>query len=113
MVGVVDDLQVSGQQGLQQGGGPALQGLGQHRVVRVGACAHRDGPCLLPWDALDVDQDPHQLRDRQGWVGVIQLDRYLNDGVFLLIKMSFKWPIIFYNLKLKSETALHSLNIKM
>ena len=46
LVDVVDDLQVSGQEHLQQLHRPALQRLGQHRVVGVGERTLGDVPCL-------------------------------------------------------------------
>lgn len=46
LVDLVDDLQVPGQQGLQQLHGPALQSLRQHRVVGVGEGAPRQVPGL-------------------------------------------------------------------
>ncbi len=37
----------------------------------------RDAPGLLPADTVNIDQEPHQLRDRDGRVRVVQLDRHL------------------------------------
>lgn len=45
-VDVVDDLHVSGKDGLQHGARPALQGLGQHCVVGVGTGTHSYVPSL-------------------------------------------------------------------
>ena len=45
-VDLVDDLQMARQQRLEQVDGPALERLGQHRVVRVGARLHHDVPRL-------------------------------------------------------------------
>ncbi|KAG7258894.1 hypothetical protein CRUP_008384, partial [Coryphaenoides rupestris] len=45
-VDFVDDLQVTGQEVGEQVHGPALQGLGEHRVVGVRAGTHADVPCL-------------------------------------------------------------------
>lgn len=55
LVDLVDDLEVSGQQRLDEVHRPALQGLGQHRVVGVGAGPHCHVPCLT--DSVG-SQDP-------------------------------------------------------
>lgn len=46
LVDLVDDLQVSGQEGLQQLHGPALQSLGEDCVVGVGESALSEVPGL-------------------------------------------------------------------
>ena len=46
LVDLIDDLEVPGQQGLYEVHGPALQGLGQHRVVGIGTGLHSHVPCL-------------------------------------------------------------------
>lgn len=46
LVDLIDDLEMPGQQRLQEVHRPALQGLGQDRVVGVGAGLHRHFPCL-------------------------------------------------------------------
>lgn len=46
LVDFIDDLQVPGKQRLQEVDWPALQRLGQHRVVGVGARPHRHVPGL-------------------------------------------------------------------
>lgn len=46
LVDLIDDLEMPRQQCLHEVHGPALQGLGQHRVVGVGAGLHRHLPCL-------------------------------------------------------------------
>lgn len=45
-VDFIDDLEVPGQQGLEQVNRPAFQSLRQHSVVGVGTCLHTDVPCL-------------------------------------------------------------------
>ena len=47
LVDPVDALEVSGQQGLQQANGPALQSLGKHRVIGVRKGPLGDGPRLI------------------------------------------------------------------
>ena len=72
-----EDLPDPGQQGLDELLGPALQGLGHDGVVGVGDGVGGDIPGLLPAVALLVQQDPHQLGDSQGGVGVVDLDDVL------------------------------------
>lgn len=45
-VDLIHDGQVAGQDALQQGGGPSLQGLGEHGVVGVSTGIHGDVPRL-------------------------------------------------------------------
>ena len=46
----------------------------QHKILHYNRIRH-----LVPVQLLDVHQDPHQFRDRQSRVGVVQLDRHLTD----------------------------------
>ena len=71
----VDDLHVARQQPLHQRHRPALQRLGQQRVVGVGEGRLRDRPGLVPFEAVQVDEDAHQLRDGDRRMGVVELDR--------------------------------------
>lgn len=81
---------------------PSLQSFWKDRVVGVGTSAHADVPGLdvsrlkyasiwftahdrlkmcshrFPPKFFLVNQDPHQLRNCHGWVGVIQLDGNLD-----------------------------------
>ena len=45
----------------------------------VGVCQSllHYGPCVVPGEALEVNQDAHQLRHRDGGVGVIHLEASL------------------------------------
>lgn len=45
-VDFIDDLEVPGQQGLEEVNRPAFQSLRQHSVVGVGAGPNADVPCL-------------------------------------------------------------------
>ena len=74
---LADDLPDTGQQGLHQLLGPALQSLGQYRVVGVGNGVGCDVPCGVPIQARVVHEDAHQLGDDQGGVGVVDLDDVL------------------------------------
>ena len=70
----IDDLHVARQQALHQRHRPALQRLGQQRVVGVGEGGLRDRPGLVPFEAVEVDQNAHQLGDRDRRMGVVELD---------------------------------------
>ncbi len=73
----VDDLHVARQQPLQQRHRPALQRLRQQGVVGVAERAGGDLPGLIPFQRVVVDQQAHQLGDRDRRMGVVQLDRRL------------------------------------
>lgn len=73
-VDVVDDLQMAWQQVLEERDGPLLQCLRQDRVVGVAESLADDVPGIIPVEALNVDENPLQLRNSQGWVGVIELN---------------------------------------
>ena len=62
-VDLVDDLHVPRQQPLEQRHRPALQRLGQQRVVGVGDGAAGELPGLVEVELVDVDEQPHQLGD--------------------------------------------------
>ena len=74
LVDAVDDLQVARQHAAEHLQRPALQRLGQQRVVGVGDAAAGDVEGLLHAEAVVVDQQPHQLRHRDRRVRVVQLD---------------------------------------
>ena len=59
----IDDLHVARQQPLHQRNRPAFERLGQKRVVGVGEGRLRDLPGLVPFEAVEVDEDAHQLGD--------------------------------------------------
>lgn len=73
-VDVVDDLQVSGQQVLDQTDGPLLEGLGQDGVVGVAKRGRDEVPRLIPLELLEVDKDALELDNGQRRVRVVQLD---------------------------------------
>ena len=56
---------------------PALQRLGQERVVGVREAPLRELERLLERQPVVVDEEPHELRDRERRVRVVQLDRDL------------------------------------
>ena len=73
----VDDLHVPWQQPLEQRHRPALERLGQQRVVGVGDRALGQPPGLVEVELVDVDEQAHQLGDADRRVGVVELDRHL------------------------------------
>ena len=76
-VDLEDDLQVVGEDLLHEFHGPALEGLGEQRVVGVAAGLHHDLPCLVPGNVRLVDQMPHELRYGERGVRVVQLYRVI------------------------------------
>ncbi|CDC68560.1 uncharacterized protein BN503_01437 [Oscillibacter sp. CAG:155] len=74
---LLGDLPDPGQEVLKEVLRPALQRLRQHRVVGVGHRLGGDVPRLIPIHAGIIDEDPHQLRDHQSRMGVVDLDDVL------------------------------------
>ena len=73
-VDLVDDLQVARQHQLEPRHRPFLERFGQQRVVGVGQSLLRDVPGLVPTEVRFVEQNPHQLGDRQGRMSIVELD---------------------------------------
>ena len=71
----IDDLHVARQQPLHQRHRPALQRLGQQRVVGVGEDLLGDLPRLFPVERVEVDENAHQLGDGDRRMGVVELNR--------------------------------------
>ena len=76
-VDFVDDLQVPRQEPLEHADRPALQRLGQQRVVGVAGGVDGQLPGLAPLDVLAVEEDPHQLGHDQRRMRVVHLDEDL------------------------------------
>ena len=79
---LLHDLPYAGQQGFHQLLGPALQRFRQDGVVGVGYRVGGDVPRLVPAHPRLVHEDPHQLRDHQRGMGVVDLDHVLFVEVF-------------------------------
>ncbi len=76
-VDLVNDLQMARQHRLKQRHRPLLQRLRQQGVIGVGKGLLRDPPGRIPIELVLIHQQPHQLRHRNGRMGVVQLS-----GVF-------------------------------
>ena len=74
LVDLVDDLKVARQEPFEQRHRPALQRLGEQRVVRVADAPFDDRPPHVPVQPFVVDQHAHQLGHRDRRVRVVQLD---------------------------------------
>ncbi len=72
-VDLVNDFQVARQHPGEQPHRPPLQRFGQQCVVGVGKSVASDGPGVAPRDAVFVDQQAHQFRNRDRGVSVVQL----------------------------------------
>ncbi len=73
-IDAIDDLHVAGQHAFQQGNRPALECLGQQRVVGVGKRCRGYAPRIAPRHAVDVKQDAHELGDGQTGMRIVDLD---------------------------------------
>jgi len=73
-VDFIDDFKVPGQQSGEEIHRPLLEGLREQGVIGVGEGGAGDFPRCIPVHFVFVDQEPHQLSDTQGWVGVVELD---------------------------------------
>lgn len=73
-VDLADELKMARRQAAEQPDIPALQGIGHQRMVGVGE--HRSDDVLgrVPVEAVLVEQEPHQLGDRDHRMGVVEMD---------------------------------------
>jgi hypothetical protein len=55
---------VAREEGAEERDRPFLERFREQRVIGVGARALRDGPCGIPIHAVVVDEQAHQLGDR-------------------------------------------------
>ena len=74
-VDFLDDLQMPRQHAAEYLQRPALQRLGQQRVVGVGEGTARDGPRLAPWQQRLIDQQAHQFGDGDRRMRIVELHR--------------------------------------
>ena len=73
-VDFVDDLEVAGQDALEEGDRPAFESLGHEGVVGVAEGAHDDAPGVVPLEVFLVEEDAHEFGDGEGGMGVVELD---------------------------------------
>ena len=71
----VNELKVSWEHVLEHFNRPAFKRLGQNSVIGIGASFLGHFPRGLEVDALDIDQEAHQLGNGQGRVGIVQLTK--------------------------------------
>ena len=69
---------------------PGLQGLGHQGMDGIAKGAHGEVPGLFPAQPFHVHQKPHQFRDGNGRMGVVELDRDLvaepfKGGILILV----------------------------
>ena len=74
-VDLVDDLQLAGQQLLEQLHAPGFEGFRQQGVVGVADAGRGDRPGGIPIDTMHIHQQPHQLGHGDGRMGVVELHR--------------------------------------
>ena len=63
-IDAIDDLQVTRKDALEQIHRPALERFGQQRVIGIGECADGDPPRLTPRQPMHIEEQPHELGDR-------------------------------------------------
>ena len=73
-VDLVDDHVDARQQRLEHVDWPLLECLRHDRVVRVGNRVLRDSPCLIPLEALLINEDAHELGDAECRMRVVDVD---------------------------------------
>ncbi len=69
-----DELQVTGQDFLEEGDAPFLERFGEQRVVGVGEGPGDNVPGCLPRHAVFVMENAEEFDDGDGGVGVVELD---------------------------------------
>ena len=74
LVDFINDLKMPGQDVAKEGDRPAFQCFGQDGVIGVAERARGDVPCLVPAEPFYIDQEPHQFRNGQGGMRVVELD---------------------------------------
>ena len=74
LVNAIDDFHMPRQQPLHEADRPDLQCLGQQGVAGVGEALAGDAPGVLPLQAVVIDEQAHQLGDRDDRVRVVELE---------------------------------------
>ncbi|CSB33654.1 Uncharacterised protein [Vibrio cholerae] len=77
VVDLVNDLHVTWQQALDQRLTPRFQCFWQQSVVGVSKSVRTDRPRRFPRHQLLIDQNAHQLRNRDGWVRIVKLNGFV------------------------------------
>jgi len=72
-VDLENDFEVTRQHRREQRHRPSLERLGQQRVVGIAEGVGRDVPRGIPVEQILVDEQSHQLRDRQSGMSVVEL----------------------------------------
>ena len=76
-VDLEDDFEMAGKEAGEKLERPSFESLWEESVVRVCQRLLRDLPRGVPTDAMLVDEEPHQLGDRERGVRVVELYRVL------------------------------------
>ena len=74
LVDVVDDLHVARQHAFEKRHRPRLERLGHQRVIGVREDLRAQAPSQRPRDVANVDQQPHQFRNCNGGMRVIEVN---------------------------------------
>jgi hypothetical protein len=70
-----DDFEVPRQQAREHIDVPRFERLGHQRVVRIGKHLLRHLPRAVPRHVMDVDEQAHELGNREHGVRIVQMDR--------------------------------------
>src|SRR5262249_10340691 len=82
-----DDLHVSRQEPFEQVNRPALERLGQKRMIGIGRCLSDDVPSLVESDAVNIDEEPHELGHGDGRMGIVELTGALVGEVARILEL--------------------------
>src|SRR5262249_16983309 len=72
-----NDVEMARQNALHQIDRPLFEGFGHQRVIRVSADRLGQGPGLVPVEFIVVDENSHDLNDRESGMRIVELDGYL------------------------------------
>src|SRR5215471_19973642 len=95
-VDFVDDFDVSGKEAGDQRHRPSLQCLIQQCMIRVAEGSLGNVPGCVPSHSVLVDEQPHQFRNREGRMCVVELGR----------KLLVKCLQLFVTLKMQTDHVL-------
>jgi len=76
-VDFINDVEQARQQATEHGDGPHLERFRQQRVIRVRHRVARNVPGLVPIETVLVQQQSHELGDRDRRVRIIELEAVL------------------------------------
>ena len=70
----IDDLQMPGQDSAHHINRPAFQGFRHQGMIGIGKGIDGNVPGFFPAQSFDIKQQPHQLRNGDGGMGIVELN---------------------------------------